>query len=215
MLNLHAKPTGAIGVAHDHAGRVSGHWQPDAGKDQAKTSSWKRCLDAVIPRTKSGRDPIAALAALALQPQAFGPAGVGKVDEAMDVTRRAVARAESARSAVAPPLEPGLGADVRDHDAQPADQAERRRTRPDPQHDAERNQQRPDREPEAQPTTGARQARRRRRRLARAQVPATGSGARSHSVPSGGSVSVADAGSPCHGSAVASTAPRLPTPLPA
>src|SRR5450631_3553880 len=37
---------------------------------------------------------------------------------------------------------------------------------------------------------------------------------RSQMVPSGGIRTIADAGSPCHGSSVASTAPKLPTPLP-
>src|SRR6266851_3432947 len=36
----------------------------------------------------------------------------------------------------------------------------------------------------------------------------------SHSTPSGGTVSTADAGRPCQGSPVASTCPMLPTPLP-
>ena len=46
-----------------------------------------------------------------------------------------------------------------------------------------------------------------------APVPAVACGA-SHSTPSGGTVSMAEAGWPCQGSATASTTPRLPTPLP-
>ena len=45
-------------------------------------------------------------------------------------------------------------------------------------------------------------------------VAAGGASWTSQSTASGGTVSTADAGLPCHGSATASTAPMLPTPLP-
>lgn len=113
-------------------------------------------------------------------------------------------------SAVAPTFQPRLGGAVHDHNASAADQAVRGPASDDPQCDAEPDKdgagrEFADRHAHLQATTT----------LWALSAGESALGARSHNVASGGRVSVADAGSPCHGWAVARTDPRLPTPLPA